>query len=166
MRSHSGQSGFIPDIYCVLRKYNLLKYINTHRDTCIMSPKSSWKKIVNNAIAQFYQTKWRHHITGDPDFGRFRNVHKTILISALWLSEDIQNAQTTVCVLTNNRPTDGLPCEYCGRVNSNRQWHILTECYITHNKRANLLVKRTFLGEGVQAIPPLMTLSVLYVVWW
>ena len=78
-------------------------------------------------------------------------------------SEDIQNVHTTVCVLTDNRPTDELPCEQCGRVNSNRQWHILTECFITHNKRVDLLVKSTFLGEGVQAIPPLMTFSdVLY----
>ena len=96
-----------------------------------------------------------------------RNVHKTILISALWLSastsEDIQNVHTTLRVLTDNRPTDELPCEYCGRVHSNRQWHILTECHITHNKRADLLVKSTFLGEGVQDIPPHMTLSdVLY----
>ena len=125
------------------------------------------KIIVEENSEQFYQTKWRHHITGDPDCARFRNVYKTILISALWLSastsEDIQNVHTTLRVLTDNRPTDELPCEYCGRVNSNRQWHILTECYITHNKRANLLVKRTFLGEGVQAIPPLMTFSdVLY----
>ena len=137
MRNHSGQSGFIPDIYCVLRKYNLLAYINTYRDTCIMPPKSSWIKIVNNTIEQYYQTKWRHHITGDPDFARFRNVHITILISALWLSastsEDIQNVHTTLCVLTDNRPTDELPCGYCGHfgdVKPSNFRHLLKE-YMT-----------------------------------
>jgi len=47
------------------------------------------KIIVDENIEQYYctiLTKWRQHITGDPDFARFRNVHKTILISALWLS--------------------------------------------------------------------------------
>ena len=96
---------------------------------------------------------------------RAQNYTDFGLMAISFYIREIQNVHTTLRVLTDNRPTDELPCEYCGRVNSNRQWHILTECHITHNKRADLLVKSSFLGGGggVQAIPPHMTFSdVLY----
>ena len=49
VRNHSGQSRFIPDIYCVLRKYNLLEFINTYHAICYIY-QCAWNCLCNGCL--------------------------------------------------------------------------------------------------------------------
>ena len=56
------KTGFIPDIIRVLRRYNILHYVEGYYDKEVLPNKSRWKSVVKLAIKEVHEIEWREKV--------------------------------------------------------------------------------------------------------
>ncbi|KAH3894838.1 hypothetical protein DPMN_018997 [Dreissena polymorpha] len=61
-----------------MEKKSLLNNYTVYRDSSIIPPKLTWKRIANNAIRNYHTELWTVRVTGNPEFARFSFVHPHI----------------------------------------------------------------------------------------
>ena len=160
IRGFKDQLGFIPDIMCILTKYNLSTYLINYVRTSAFPSKPQWKNIINQAILNTHTNKWRERIDQDSDFNRFKNFHRSIAPSIFWKSASSHResiwAISAIRTLTFKQFTKTITCSKCSTETNDIYKHILTECP-SYNLYRNLML--TDLGETVSSNLALHLLS-------
>jgi len=144
IRGKSSQQGFIPDIYAVMEKYSLLNHYTVYRDSSIIPPKLTWKRIVNNAIRNYHTELWTVRVTGNPEFARFSVVHPHIRAARLWTAartpRETSEASAAVRVLVNTREQpSGNNCRHCGHITLDSDTHAIASCQRLIDYRLTIL---------------------------
>ena len=58
LKGYKNQLGFVPEIWKVLRKFNLQEYLQNYLANAVFPSKFTWKTIINRKIREFYEMAW------------------------------------------------------------------------------------------------------------
>lgn len=130
LKGYKNQLGFAPEIWKVLKKFNLEEYLHNYLANAVFPSKFAWKTIVKRKIRDFYETAWHERLNTDDDFARFRRVHTNLSLSNIWtVSHEKASAHAIfiaakLCATTprNNEFTQ------CHTASSDINKHIITAC--------------------------------------
>ena len=78
-------TGFVPDIVCILTKYDLLDYLMEFVSTNCFPTKKNWKKIVNLRVYEKYNYVWQEKIKRNKQLYRYSQVNTNNEMSEWWL---------------------------------------------------------------------------------
>ena len=99
LRGYKKQLGFIPDIWKILKKYNLGDYIHRYLATAMFPSKYAWKSLIKTKIRNFYEADWKERLNSDADFARLRIIHPELTLSNIWnVALDKASAHATFLV--------------------------------------------------------------------
>ncbi|CAC5368390.1 unnamed protein product [Mytilus coruscus] len=128
------QLGFIPDMYRLFIKYNLLQYIVNLIELGSFPSKIVWNNVVSQNIHKTEQLKWLERISNDSDFNFFKLIHPVIKLHKAWIIAkrypDLRVASKYIidlCAVVRIE-VEQLLCEKCGKLFSNVLEHILYSC--------------------------------------
>ena len=148
------QTGYIPDIVSLLRKYNLLDILETYKKESTFPSKLSWKKLVKCRLQEHELRLWHNRIS-NPEFSRFRRIHGNLQTHSLWLLSKQKPKLTVACrsviqMLSNVICDDDIRlCYKCGKYYHNVVDHIISECSYLHWERVMLWDKLYQLSSQV-----------------
>ena len=135
IKGYKNQTSFIPDIWKILKKYNLEEYIHSYLETSIFPSKYTWKAVIKPKTCSFYETAWNEKVGNDADFARFRLIHPELILSNIWtvgLDKSSAHAVVLVARLWTLLPqaNDQEKCLLCGRFRFDIlvYKHIVTAC--------------------------------------
>ena len=146
LRENKNQSGFIPDIWKVLQKYNLEEYLLSYLATSLFPTKGTWKTIVKHKIRIYYETSWTERVENDADFARFRLIHPAIKMSNIWsISHNKSSFHSALivarlCTLVPQQ-NDPIQCLFCGTITYNKYIQTYSISLSTIYERTRILHK-------------------------
>ena len=76
--------GFLPDIFKILEKYNLVEYLHNYLTNYTFPTAPVWKRTVKNLLYQHQSKSYRQAISTDSDFVRFKHIQNAIKPSIKW----------------------------------------------------------------------------------
>ena len=79
------QLGFIPDMYRLFIKYNLLQYVVNLIELGSFPLNIVWNNAVSQNIHKTEQLKWLERISNDSDFNFFKLIHPVINLHKSWI---------------------------------------------------------------------------------
>ncbi|CAG2245958.1 unnamed protein product [Mytilus edulis] len=128
------QLGFIPDMYRLFIKYNLLQYVVNLIELGSFPSKIVWNNVVSQNIHKTEQLKWLERISNDSDFNFFKLIHPVIKLHKAWIIAkrypDLRVASKYIidlCAIVRIE-AEQLLCEKCGKLFTNVLEHILCSC--------------------------------------
>lgn len=132
VRDFNHQLEFIPDIFRIPTKYKLMKYITDQLKNSTFPSKSIWKQTTLRALNTYYTDEWRRRIAADDTFNHFRNVHRAIQPSSLWIHSQSRHEIVHAIIEANALSyTDfylTVTCKLCNSTTPRIMKHILTAC--------------------------------------
>ena len=150
----STQRGFIPDLFQILEKYDLLNIVKDHIFNSITFPnKHTWKTCVKRSIIHKEDINFKHRIDTDPDFSTFKRLHNTTYTPAyIWLLAR-ETRKVGLCEniakLWVRKPGYQISvCHYCEDIYKDLLTHVLTKCPITDALRSDLLHDTSVFRKG------------------
>ena len=75
IRTDGKQKGYIPDIFEILKKYDLLQFIVNYINSGIFPNKLVWKRLVKNSIYTYESSAWLQRMSCQNVFDRFVSIH-------------------------------------------------------------------------------------------
>jgi hypothetical protein len=84
-KHRNNMTGFVPDIVCVLTKYDLLDYLMEFVSTNCFPTKKNWKKIVNLRVYEKYNCVWQEKIKRNKQLYFYSQVNTNNEIYEWWL---------------------------------------------------------------------------------
>jgi hypothetical protein len=149
----NNMTGFVPDIVCVLTKYDLLDHLMEFVSTNCFPTKKNWKKIVNLRVYEKYNCVWQEKIKRNKQLYFYSQVNTNNEISEWWLLAkehpknllEITNIIRLLCgsyKIRGKRVSNPVVytdlCEICQKSYINPVNHALLYCLASHNERENL----------------------------
>ena len=164
--------GFIPDICNILNKYGLWNIMHSYIvNPESLPPKSTWKSTVNTIVNRYETDAWRYRTSVDPDFSRFRHLHRTIRPCALYRLYNseinpkiIRLISKIWVVLPYEIPST---CPLCLEPITDEIEHVLSNCMelnalkTTYISNIMMYVDRNIANELSSDPPNIFTLKVL-----
>ena len=133
--------GFIPDIYRILEKYQLTKYMNDYIKSGKFKCKVDWKYICKKGIFGYEQMKLVQRMNRSDDFSRFRNIHNSIHPSNLWrvaLNYPRYSETIAFCVHLLTEVPEQQICFKCNEMTDDILLHLSFDCKFTKQHRQQL----------------------------
>ena len=125
------QYGFVPDIFNILTKFNLLEFLETYMNSNKFPTKNCWKQIVKKSIAhteQLITTNALHEIDPCP----FKRICSFNMQNKYWksakTSKDMEYITCLLKIVTCMPSTNFYKCNYCYNYVVNLAKHVLVEC--------------------------------------
>ncbi len=78
------QTGYIPDIYRLLRKYSLVEHLDSFASHRRFPKQHQWKQRVKKAVTSVQTCDWKHRVTSHTDTAHFLNIHDAIQPHSAW----------------------------------------------------------------------------------
>ena len=134
LRGQTNQTGFIPDIWEILRRFELLEFVTTYVANSKFPSKSQWKSLVYQKVSQFYEDEWSQRLQNDSDFNRFKVLHPRLEMSIIWklpLNKSIASVAFLVSRLwskVTQQPPNIERCNLCKTATSDIHKHIVSSC--------------------------------------
>ena len=135
LKGYKNQLGFVPEIWKVLRKFNLEEYLQNYLANAVFPSKFVWKTIVNRKIREFYEIAWHERLNADDDFARFRTVQTDLSLSNIWTvcheksSAHAMLIAARLCATTQQN-NDLIQCTLCHSATSDINKHIIIACFM------------------------------------
>ncbi|PJE77716.1 hypothetical protein CI610_03357 [invertebrate metagenome] len=140
----SCQTGFIPDIVRILRKYDLFNQLLQYTSDTVFPSSSKWKSIVYKAVFNWEELMMYNRMNNDSDFSRFMLIQDVISPHILWtvalkFPEHLSKLSNIVRLCTDLRSTNLIElCHFCGFLHDDRISHIVLHCTKTESLRDDL----------------------------
>ncbi|MES9879357.1 MAG: reverse transcriptase family protein [Sedimenticola sp.] len=136
--------GFVPDIYNILLKYDLLHVMKGFFDNPMNVPsKYAWKMTVRNSVNGKEADLWRARLESDNSFRRFKLLHREIKPAIVWsLPHNYQELRIcdTVARLWTEIPNNSvLVCPKCELLVDDFVIHMMCECHVTSTLKNSFL---------------------------
>ncbi|MEW8547065.1 MAG: hypothetical protein AB2693_26415, partial [Candidatus Thiodiazotropha sp.] len=133
LRGNKNQLGFIPDIWKVLKKYDLDDYLHRYLATAMFPSKYAWKSLIKTRIRNFYEAAWEERLNNDAEFARFKIIQPELTLSNIWnaaLDKATAHATFLVARLWTMVPqqNDSIQCLLCGRLTYDIYKHLVSAC--------------------------------------
>ena len=145
LREQIHQTGFIPDIWQILRRYQLDEYVTTYITSSKFPSKHQWKTLISRKITQRYEGEWSQRVQNDSDFNRFKLLHPRLEMSVVWklpLNKSIASVAFLVSRLWS-KVTQQIPsieqCNLCKAATSDIWKHIVSSCPYFQQQRLELV---------------------------
>ena len=131
------QLGFIPDIYIILKRYNLNMYIDQYINSATFPSKAKWKQIVKHALNNTERMVATDMLNTVYTLSRFRSVFNETnkYWEAAKTQTDFKYIRTLLKIITRLPDQTVNICEKCNMHYEDLPLHILTECTITSAHR-------------------------------
>lgn len=145
--------GFIPDIYRLLLKYDLLHWINEYVRNQQFPSKFQWKNIVVGKIEEYEVNTWKYGISNKSELTIYGYAHQNLQPLSLWKTAQrnsyaIKPISNLVNLLCGNVPpalmtavhedTDNYSCKFCGNIITNIALHFIMHCQVVSTQRDEL----------------------------
>ena len=145
IREYKNQTGFIPDVWKILTKYDLQGYIHRYLETSTFPSKYTWKTLCKSKIRSFYETAWHERVDNDADFARFIIIQPELKLSNIWtVAADKSSAHATFLVarLITVLPQEDefTQCSLCSRLTRDINKHVVTACTGFSQEREQFLL--------------------------
>ena len=151
IRTDGKQRGYIPDIFEILKKYDLLQFIVNYITSAIFPNKLVWKRLVKNSIYTYESSAWLQRMSCQNVFDRFLSIHPVIKPAIVWkCSSDFscwKNSKVVSKIWTDVLPKLARVCQFCEFIYTDLYSHILTMCPLTQSIRNDFL-ELVFLNYG------------------
>ena len=126
-------SGFMADIWVILKKYGLSHYLRDLVNTLDFPTARQWKRIVNKTVFQKEEQAWLQRVQNDPDFTRFRQLHNSIQIAPIYnspLTSVLRNKRFLISIakMWVTKPPLVRQCYLCETDTRDILLHSVTEC--------------------------------------
>ncbi len=136
--------GFVPDIYNIMLKYDLLHVMTSFFDNPMNLPsKYAWKLTVRNSVIGRETDLWRARLETDNSFRRFKLLHHEIKPAVVWsLPHNYENLRIcdTVARLWTEIPSNGFTeCPKCELLIADCVMHMISECHVTSTLKTSFL---------------------------
>ena len=145
LRDQKHQTGFIPDIWEILRRYQLHEYVTTYITSSKFPSKHIWKNLVSRKINQWFEGEWSQRLQNDPDFDRFKILHPRLEMSVVWklpLNKSIASVAFLVGRLwskVTQQPPSIEVCNLCKAATYDTRKHIVSSCPYFLRQRLELV---------------------------
>ena len=144
IREYKNQTGFIPDVWKILTKYDLQGYIHRYLETSTFPSKHTWKTLCESKIRSFYEKAWHERVENDADFARFIIIQPELKLSNIWtVAADKSSAHATFLVarlITVLPQVDEFTqCSLCSRLTRDINKHV-TACTGFSQEREHFLL--------------------------
>ncbi|PJE77768.1 hypothetical protein CI610_03305 [invertebrate metagenome] len=141
----ANHKGYFPDIVKVLRKYNLLYYLETYLRSYIFPTKSQWKRIVKSTIRSYENSALKERMANDNDFSFFQKIHCSYDLYSLWHAaespSDMQNIYYICSVLALPSGLADEQCPLCTMSHDVAVIHLCADCIV------NIALKQSFMED-------------------
>ena len=142
--------GFIPDIYRILGKYDMLSYLESYIKHGTFPSKPAWKQLVIRTIAHLENLCWQNKTAARDDLSIYRRVHTELCPLGLWeCAWRNPMYQKPIAILVNifsgNIPLQFMrvttqiqsvsKCMLCGKQPMSPVYHFVMECRATSVER-------------------------------
>lgn len=142
--------GFIPDVFRILQKYELLDYIDDYMTTGILPSEKFWKATITKRITCHQNDIWKKGISEKPELSNFGKIHAILQPLDLWyvakrnplFIREILNTVNIVCgnvpeALMNAVIDSGayFKCRLCSKDFGDVSRHFLLDCPHPRNER-------------------------------
>ena len=139
IRYDDKQKGYIPDIFKILIKYDILQFIAKYIDSGIFPNKRTWKKIVQNRIYMYESNKWLQRMRGQHMFERFMSIHPMIKPAIIWKCSSkhlcLKTSKNISQIWIDVSPKIARVCKFCEYIYTDLYLHITTSCPLTQSAR-------------------------------
>ena len=138
--------GFVPDVCKLLYKYRLQYIMNYYIENNNMFPsKGEWKNAVNKSVMRAETLLWNNKINADKDFEYFKYLHKDIKPAIIYQVSNEQSfrliAKEIAYIWSKPASDVNYKCPYCNEENRNQISHIVSNCFISKDKKDSFLIK-------------------------
>ena len=151
VRTDNKQKGYIPDIFKILKKYDMVHFIVNYIESSIFPSKLVWKKLVKRNIYKYESSQWLQRMRCQNVFDRFMSVHTVIKPAILWKCAlnglSLKNSRVVSKIRTDISPTVSRVCKFCESIYTDCYSHITTICPLTQSIR-NIFFEHVHLKHG------------------
>ena len=131
----SVQMGFIPDLYKILSKYRLLKFLDDYMQNIPLPTKFCWKRIIRGSIHQHESKQMQDLMQADPDFSRYKQIYTNAGLYHLWkiptTISELRVIHFSIKCITLVPQRMNQVCCYCNYQFTDLLLHIVTSCQLT-----------------------------------